>query len=282
MQWIPQRHLHRLPWRFLPRAVRVQQRVPRRVFECILQSSRLQLRHYVKKKERDPVVSQVKMKSVETDRPKNSPVQLKWSEGCLFSSFFMSTSKAYHGDIYEFHGRAVSSLMKSELEKCAVCHAKCITVGAPEIPIDKYGSRSFIVVALYGNDTINTRAMRMRVLPESVIRTGAAKTMVQLKRAVYNHDPTTHIPVSISIANEGHFIDLVFLLEREIQHRDITFASLYRIRGGPNARICRHCRVYGRFLKCGGCKRTYYCSKEHQRLHWITGHKEECETLKGL
>lgn len=30
-------------------------------------------------------------------------------------------------------------------------------------------------------------------------------------------------------------------------------------------------------MKCGQCKQTCYCSKEHQIIHWKTGkHKEHC------
>jgi len=31
--------------------------------------------------------------------------------------------------------------------------------------------------------------------------------------------------------------------------------------------------------RCGGCKRTYYCSKEHQKQHWKE-HKDTCKTLR--
>ena len=33
-------------------------------------------------------------------------------------------------------------------------------------------------------------------------------------------------------------------------------------------------------LKCGGCKTTYYCSKEHQKAHWQT-HKPLCKQNTG-
>ena len=29
-------------------------------------------------------------------------------------------------------------------------------------------------------------------------------------------------------------------------------------------------------LKCSRCKMFYYCSKEHQKKHWLDGHKHKC------
>ena len=35
-------------------------------------------------------------------------------------------------------------------------------------------------------------------------------------------------------------------------------------------------------LKCGACKKVFYCSKECQKTHWKQGgHREECPKLKG-
>lgn len=31
--------------------------------------------------------------------------------------------------------------------------------------------------------------------------------------------------------------------------------------------------------RCAGCSVTYYCSKEHQAVHWKNGHKKECKQL---
>ncbi|GAB4821132.1 hypothetical protein N2152v2_008178 [Parachlorella kessleri] len=49
------------------------------------------------------------------------------------------------------------------------------------------------------------------------------------------------------------------------------------------ARVPRdlHCDKCGRLAlsakACGGCRRVYYCSKECQRQHWRSGHREECQ-----
>jgi len=32
-------------------------------------------------------------------------------------------------------------------------------------------------------------------------------------------------------------------------------------------------------MKCGGCMKVFYCSKDHQKLDWKT-HKNLCETVK--
>ncbi|RHZ81921.1 hypothetical protein Glove_116g54 [Diversispora epigaea] len=43
------------------------------------------------------------------------------------------------------------------------------------------------------------------------------------------------------------------------------------------AKTCTVCGLHGS-KRCGKCKKTYYCSKEHQTIHWKTGkHKEYCD-----
>ncbi|GAA5891862.1 hypothetical protein JCM5296_003253 [Sporobolomyces johnsonii] len=50
------------------------------------------------------------------------------------------------------------------------------------------------------------------------------------------------------------------------------------------AQRCAQCEVYEsieskeRFKRCTGCKRRYYCSKEHQLEHW-SRHKKDCKDL---
>ena len=34
-----------------------------------------------------------------------------------------------------------------------------------------------------------------------------------------------------------------------------------------------------KFSKCGGCKVLFYCSREHQQLHWRAGHKTDCKKI---
>ncbi|KAL0274822.1 UNVERIFIED_CONTAM: hypothetical protein PYX00_002854 [Menopon gallinae] len=41
---------------------------------------------------------------------------------------------------------------------------------------------------------------------------------------------------------------------------------------------CGVCNQPSRYV-CGGCKTTNYCSKEHQKLHWKSGHKEQCKPI---
>jgi MYND finger len=33
-------------------------------------------------------------------------------------------------------------------------------------------------------------------------------------------------------------------------------------------------------LRCGRCRKEYYCTKQHQEMHWIR-HKKECDLKKG-
>ncbi|GLH11683.1 Uncharacterized protein GBIM_16425 [Gryllus bimaculatus] len=44
--------------------------------------------------------------------------------------------------------------------------------------------------------------------------------------------------------------------------------------------ICAQCGVCGRLLRCARCKEAYYCSKEHQRLHWKS-HKMACNKSRA-
>eukprot|EP00656_Telonema_subtile_P034313 TRINITY_DN38413_c0_g1_i1.p1 TRINITY_DN38413_c0_g1~~TRINITY_DN38413_c0_g1_i1.p1 ORF type:complete len:184 (-),score=26.90 TRINITY_DN38413_c0_g1_i1:41-592(-) len=39
---------------------------------------------------------------------------------------------------------------------------------------------------------------------------------------------------------------------------------------------CAHCNQRGA-LRCGRCRRVHYCTKDHQRLHWKAGHRQECK-----
>ena len=44
-------------------------------------------------------------------------------------------------------------------------------------------------------------------------------------------------------------------------------------------RLCACCRVNGGTKRCGGCKQTYYCSRECQTKHWPS-HKTKCKEIK--
>uniref|UniRef100_A0A915L2Z3 MYND-type domain-containing protein n=1 Tax=Romanomermis culicivorax TaxID=13658 RepID=A0A915L2Z3_ROMCU len=39
--------------------------------------------------------------------------------------------------------------------------------------------------------------------------------------------------------------------------------------------------VLVRLLECSGCRRAFYCSKEHQRLDWRSNHKAVCDYKKN-
>ncbi|KFD52815.1 hypothetical protein M513_06306 [Trichuris suis] len=44
-------------------------------------------------------------------------------------------------------------------------------------------------------------------------------------------------------------------------------------------RLCEVCGIFAPNF-CGKCQSVHYCSKEHQRLHWNVGHKQECSGSK--
>ena len=40
-------------------------------------------------------------------------------------------------------------------------------------------------------------------------------------------------------------------------------------------KCCNTCHISGKFKKCSGCEKVYYCSKECQRQDWKE-HKKTC------
>ncbi|PVI08593.1 hypothetical protein DM02DRAFT_6951 [Periconia macrospinosa] len=53
--------------------------------------------------------------------------------------------------------------------------------------------------------------------------------------------------------------------------------------GAIRGRLCFRC--FGpstNILKCGGCKRAYYCSKQCQKLDWSAQHKNHCKIFKTI
>jgi hypothetical protein len=55
---------------------------------------------------------------------------------------------------------------------------------------------------------------------------------------------------------------------------------------GVGRRVCHNCQEHRQeqeqLLKCGACKKVFYCSKECQTIHWKQGgHREECSKLNG-
>ncbi|KAK5731405.1 hypothetical protein LTR15_001345 [Elasticomyces elasticus] len=51
--------------------------------------------------------------------------------------------------------------------------------------------------------------------------------------------------------------------------------------GGTQSGVCGHCGAGGgkTLMKCGGCKKRQYCSKEHQKAHWKV-HKDFCKAAE--
>ena len=41
---------------------------------------------------------------------------------------------------------------------------------------------------------------------------------------------------------------------------------------------CAHCNSGGKLFICTGCRKAYYCSREHQAADWRNGHRETCKT----
>ncbi|KZP16822.1 hypothetical protein FIBSPDRAFT_1047281 [Athelia psychrophila] len=77
-----------------------------------------------------------------------------------------------------------------------------------------------------------------------------------------------------------------------IQSNDMTMMNKYNMPApgtpvdedttdDPRFRGCAMCGMLfndqpDRLKACGGCKKTFYCSKEHQTAHWKTSHKKQC------
>ncbi|CAI6246375.1 unnamed protein product [Periconia digitata] len=52
---------------------------------------------------------------------------------------------------------------------------------------------------------------------------------------------------------------------------------------GIRGRLCFRCFSPSKgILKCGGCKRAYYCSKQCQKLDWAALHKNHCKIFKTI
>lgn len=48
-------------------------------------------------------------------------------------------------------------------------------------------------------------------------------------------------------------------------------------------RLCEWCLEHSVNTKlCGTCQRVWYCSSEHQRMHWKAGHKTECSFVRNV
>lgn len=43
---------------------------------------------------------------------------------------------------------------------------------------------------------------------------------------------------------------------------------------------CGWCQEYAS-LACGGCGKVFYCSRDHQRQHWVS-HKNDCRSYQEL
>ncbi|KAK5581241.1 hypothetical protein RB653_001272 [Dictyostelium firmibasis] len=65
---------------------------------------------------------------------------------------------------------------------------------------------------------------------------------------------------------------------------DENYEDLYKQQPEYTKNRQNTCDYCGCFAKsnCSGCKKVYYCSKEHQQLDWELGHSEQCKLLKDL
>lgn len=44
-------------------------------------------------------------------------------------------------------------------------------------------------------------------------------------------------------------------------------------------KMCGHCHKSGaKLLRCGRCKKVYYCNVECQKKDWATNHRAQCST----
>ena len=73
---------------------------------------------------------------------------------------------------------------------------------------------------------------------------------------------------------------------REIMCCSCYFQKKFREKEGrknmgdiaPDQFICAYCHVQAN-QRCTGCHETFYCSREHQKLHWRK-HKNQCCAFK--
>jgi uncharacterized C2H2 Zn-finger protein len=77
--------------------------------------------------------------------------------------------------------------------------------------------------------------------------------------------------------------NLIKILNKKLGETGLAIdnASLFGKRG-----ICHNCQEDSQeqeqLLKCGACKKVFYCSKECQKTHWKQGgHREECAKVNG-
>lgn len=48
---------------------------------------------------------------------------------------------------------------------------------------------------------------------------------------------------------------------------------------GTGAALCNWCGTWKGNKVCSSCKRARYCSEKHQALHWLSGHKVDCQQM---
>ncbi|XP_048733206.2 egl nine homolog 1-like isoform X3 [Ostrea edulis] len=60
---------------------------------------------------------------------------------------------------------------------------------------------------------------------------------------------------------------------------NVNMAEVQSVRARPNISMaCQLCSSSERLMVCSGCRRTWYCSKEHQKLDWKY-HKKNCKHM---
>jgi hypoxia-inducible factor (prolyl hydroxylase) len=61
---------------------------------------------------------------------------------------------------------------------------------------------------------------------------------------------------------------------------NVNMAEVQSVRARANISMaCQLCSSSERLMVCSGCKRTWYCSKEHQKLDWKY-HKKNCKQMR--
>lgn len=84
---------------------------------------------------------------------------------------------------------------------------------------------------------------------------------------------------------QSHQDGQLFDVERSARLQASQFHGRSRVREGRSAHkavrlLQRVEKVDKSFKKCKACASVYYCSSEHQKLHWKASHKEDCKRIQ--
>ena len=68
-----------------------------------------------------------------------------------------------------------------------------------------------------------------------------------------------------------------------VLHSTNPYTILFVLDEHYTLKFCYHCMIQASpnvsLKRCGGCNKTYYCSKEHQKADWQEDHKEWCKLI---